>query len=283
MRKVLYVSLILCIAVLLYAGCKNKTRDASIPLSIFRVTYSDADQGGTVNAGDQLFIQFDRHVTVVTSNAVAFVFELASVSDDFGTGATWVHTSGHAVTVTLGTGAALTVDGSDIITSQIRFSETIPFGAIRDAAWLTSVGGGGFYVSMEGRLGYAAPILLSAIYDDVDVSGTLTENDTITLTFTGAVSTYVGNYWPWLTFIVPVNWDNLGTGAFALQTDVDEITITIGSGNPDLQIPGTHTVGNYVGTAPSGIDIAISMPAARITFDAGGVDINVPPTAVDIQ
>lgn len=283
MKKAAYVVLIICIVALVYAGCKDKTRAAGIPVGIFRVTYSDSDQANGVNAGDQLIIQFDRHVTTNVAQAVGAVFELSNGGDSFGTGATWVQTSGHAVTVTLGTGPVLTISIDDFVTSQVRINAAIPFGAIRDATWLTTATGGGVFSAIEGRVGYAAPVLLSAVYDDFDVSGTLTQGDTIVLTFTGPINTYVGNFWPWLTFIVPVNWDGLGSGALALQTGADEITITLGSG-AKLAIPLVHQVGVYAVDSPSGIDISISQPSGRITYDVGsGIEVNVPPMAIDIQ
>jgi hypothetical protein len=282
-RKVLYVSMILCFALLLYAGCKGKTKPVNVPLSIFRVTYSDSDQDGTVNAGDQLIVAFDRHVVTATGNPVASVFELSNVGDDLGTGASWVQTSGHAVTITLGTGPVLTASVDDYITSGIRVSETVPPLAIRDATWLTGMAGGGTWKSIEGRLNYAAPILFSAIYFDEDSSGTLTEGDSITLTFTGTVSVnFTGNYWPGWTFIIPVNRDRFGDWAYAVQATGDTVVIYVGNG-AKITVPGVHMVGDYVVDHASGIDIAINLPAGWIAYDVGGASVTVPPMALDIQ
>lgn len=281
MKKFLYVSLILCLAVLLYAGCKNKSNPVNVPTSIFRVTYSDNGTIG-VDAGDELFIAFDRHIQLNSADAAA-VFELSDVTDSFGASPLMEQTSGHAIRITLGTGPNLQLAIDDFVTSNIRVSATVPFGAIRDATWLTSMAGGGTWQSIEGRVAYHASRLQSAFYTDEDVSSSVTMGDTITLTFTDNISVNLtGNYWPGWTFIIPVNWDYFGTGAYALQTDLNEVTVTLGDG-ANLAIFGTHTVGTYVATAPSGIDMAINLGAGVVSFDAGGTAITVPPFALDIQ
>jgi hypothetical protein len=143
--------------------------------------------------------------------------------------------------------------------------------------------GGGSYKSMGGRLLFAAPVLFSAIYVDEDVSGTLTEDDTITLTFSKDIDVNtIGLYWPGRSFILPVDWDYFGSGALALQTTSNQVTIFIGSG-AKFAVPGTHVVGNYIVDSPSGIDMAIKMPAGLVTYDVGTSDETVPPYAVDID
>lgn len=279
MRKGFYVALILCLAVMLYAGCKERAKPVNAPMSIYRVTYSDSDQDGTVNIGDQIIVVFDRHVTVA-ANPVASVFELSA--GNFGASPSMASTSGHALTITLDTGATLTDDGSGIITSQIRVSATVPFNAIKDATWGTSMTGGGIYKSMEGCLAYAAPRLLSATYTDVAPPG-YGVGDTLVLTFTGPVNVnIIPAYWPGLTFVLPVSWDYFGNGATAQKTAADTFTITLGSGLK-LNELGSHTIGTYAVDSSSGIDIKINISSGLLTYTTTAGEMNVPPGVVDIQ
>jgi hypothetical protein len=282
MKRIVWITLAVCLLLTAYVGCKNKAKPISVPASIFRVTYSDSDQLGTANAGDQLFVQFDRHIVLGSSNPAA-VFEFSVGGDSFGTGATMVQTSGHALTITFGSSPVLTPSIDDFITSQIRVVENPPFNALRDATWLNQITGGGTWSSIEGRLGYAAPVLFSAIYVDEDASMGVSADDTITLTFTGDVTPFTaGLYWPGTTFILPVNWDRFGAGASAMKTNTAEITIYLGT-DAKVTVGGTHAIGQYLAESPSGIDIAIMMTSGYLTYDVGGIAVNVPPTAVDID
>lgn len=265
-------------------GCgKEKRGPARVPPTIHRVTYSDVDSSGTVNAGDTLIVAFDRHITV-TIYPVDNVFELSGAGDDFGSGATMEWTSGHAITITLGTDASLTASADGYITSQVRVVENCPVDAIKDSTWGTSVTGGGTFSSIEGRLGYAAPLLASAVYADTDTSGTVTQGDTVTLSFTGTVELFTSStYLPGRTFILPVDLDNFGSGATAQKTSPTTVVITVGAG-ATFDVPGTHTVGDYDVDSPSGIDIAINIENGLLTYNVGGAQgITVPPRAVDIQ
>ncbi len=283
MKKALLVSLIVGLAVLAYVGCKKKSEGIMVPMGIYRVTFSDENENAVADAGDIIIVQFDRHI-ILNTGTVANVFELSGVADDFGTGCSMVQTSGHALTIVLGTGASLQESVDGYITSGIRIVDTpIPSTAIQDATWLKPMSGGGSYKSMGGRLLFAAPVLFSAIYVDEDVSGTLTEDDTITLTFSKDIDVNTaGAYQPWRSFILPVDWDGFGSFPYALQTASNEVTIYIGAG-AKFAVPGIHTVGNYIVDSPSGIDIAIKMSAGLITYDVGTSDETVPPYAVDID
>jgi hypothetical protein len=287
MRKALYIALVASLVVMVYAGCKNKTKPVDVPVSIFRITYSDEDVSSDVNAGDLIIIQFDRHVTLSPSATdPAAVFEFFDGADSFGTGATlnMEQTSGHAITVTLGDTPVFIVNGEGFIGTQIRIHEDITPGALKDWAWNTNVIGGGAYKSIEGRTGTAAVRIDSAIYEDVDTSGTVTAGDTITVTFTGNVTVnYWNDYWPGWTFIIPVNRDYFGDSAKAdYSTGLDTIVITIGTG-ATLEIPGVHDVGTYAPDSASGLDIKIMLANGFLTYDADGTPVNVPPDVVDIE
>ena len=283
MRRALLVALIVSLAVLTYVGCKNKSEGIAVPMGIYRVTFSDENENGTVDGGDIIIVQFDRHI-ILNTGTVGNVFELSGGTDDFGTGCSMLQTSGHAITIILGTGAFLEESVDGYITSGIRIVDTpIPSTAIQDATWLKPMSGGGSYKSMGGRLLFAAPVLFSAIYVDEDLSGGLTIDDTITLTFSKDINVYKPYpYWPGRTFIVPVDWDYFGSHAYALQTASNEVTVYIGNG-AKITVSGIHTVGDYIVDHPSGIDIAIKMPAGLITYDVMTSDETVPPYAVDID
>ncbi|MCX7703801.1 MAG: hypothetical protein N2234_06860 [Planctomycetota bacterium] len=286
MKRALCLLLITSAAFLmLELGCgKEKVQPRNVPPSIERVSFTDENTNSAVDAGDKIIVAFDRHIIVAANLLTSSVFELSNPSDSFGTSPAITQRSGHALTITLGTSASLTVDGSNYITSQIRIKATVPFGAIKDMTWGTSVTGGGTYNSIEGRLGYKAPRLLSAVYTDVDSSGGLTQGDTITVTFTGNVSVFTAaTYPPGQTFVLPVDWDGFGSGAYAQQTAPNTVVITIGSG-AKFAVSGLHQVGVYGIDKPSGIDIAIKIANGRLTYDVGGgVKITVPPAVVDIQ
>jgi len=281
------VSILLSVVAVLFlleAGCgEEKTQPRNVPPSIYQVIFSDENANSSVDSGDKIIVAFDRHI-IVASNPVTSVFELSNGSDSFGTDPTMAQTSGHALTITLGGSPSLTVDSSNFITSQIRIKASVPFGAIKDATWGTSVTGGGSYSTVEGKVGYKAPRLQSAVYTDIDTSGSLTQGDTITLTFSGNVTVFTtATYWPGRTFILPVDWDGFGSGAYAQQTGPTTVVITIGAG-AKFRVSGVHTVGQYAVDSPSGIDIAIKIANGLLTYDVGGgVKITVPPTAVDIQ
>lgn len=288
-KKGLCVSLVLCLAILLYTGCKKKTQPIAVPISIVRVTYSDSDEDGYVSNGDQLIVQFDRHI-ILNSGNVDAVFDLSIGGDSFGTGASMLQTSGHALTITMGTGTPdfLATDMDGYIVSGIRVSEaagTMIPPAIEDASWHTGMAGGGAYTLIEGRVGYAAPVLLSAIYEDAALPAGLSKDDTITLTFTGPVDVNALSYFGANSrFVVPVVGDTFGWWPTAIQAVAGSDTVVINLGdNPDINTNGTHNVGTYTVDSASGIDIAIGMLTGYITFDVGGADITVPPTAVDID
>lgn len=284
MRRALLVSLIACLAVLTYVGCKNKSQGIAVLPGIFRVTFSDENENDAADAGDIIIVQFDRHI-ILNTGTVTNVFELSGVADSFGTtGLSLTQTSGHAVTIVLGTGASLQASVDGYITSGIRIVDNpIPSTAIQDATWLKPLSGGGSYTGMGGRLMFAAPVLFSAIYVDEDSSGTLTEDDTITLTFSKDIDVNtIGAYTPGRSFILPVDWDGFGSFPYALQTASNEVTIYIGSG-AKFAVPGTHVVGDYIIDSPSGIDMAIKMAAGLVTYDVGTSDETVPPYAVDID
>jgi hypothetical protein len=284
MRRALLVSLIVSLAVLVYVGCgKKKTQPIALPMGIYRVTFSDENENTLVDGGDVIFVQFDRHI-ILNSDIVTDVFELSGAMDSFGTtGLSLSQTSGHAVTIVLGDGASLeSADG--YITSGIRVSDTVtPPNAIQDATWLKSMKGGGSYKSMGGKLQFAAPVILSAIYDDEDGSGGLTIDDTITVTFSKDIDVNtLGAYWPGRSFILPVDYDYFGSHAYALQSATNQVTIYIGSG-AKFTVSGTHVPGDYVVDHPSGIDIAVKMSAGLITYNVGTSDETVPPYAMDID
>jgi hypothetical protein len=283
MKRALLVSLIVSLALLTYVGCKKKTEGINVPMGIYRVTFSDENENDVVDGGDILIVQFDRHI-ILNTGTVTNVFELSGAMDDFGTGCSMTQTSGHAITIVLGTGASLQESVDGYITSGIRIVDVpIPSTAIQDATWLKPMSGGGSYKSMGGRLMYAAPVLFSAIYVDEDLSGGLTIDDTITLTFSKDISVNtIGAYRPWRSFIVPVDWDYFGSNAYALQTASNEVTIYIGSG-AKFTVAGIHTIGDYIVDHPSGIDMAIKMPAGLVTYDVGTSDETVPPYAIDID
>lgn len=282
MRKVFYVCLILCAVLLVYVGCKKRTKSLSEPMCIYSVIYSDTNDIGTVGVNDELFVVFDRHITLA-SNPVDSVFELSGGGDSFGTGASMDQTSGHALTITLGTGASLQSFGDGTITSTIRVSSTVPWGAIKDN-WNTSMTGGGSFTTISGRLGYVAPIILSAVYTDVDASGTPTQNDTIVVTFTGDIDTSLtGGFPPGWVFILPVTWDHFGgSGVSAQKTAGNVITINVGAG-AKFTVNGTHAVGSYTVDSSSGLDVRIELTSGFLTYDAGGVAVPVPPCVADLE
>lgn len=283
MKKTVWIIPVLLLATfMLYAGCKGKAGAGDVPLAVHAVTYSDEDSSGTVNQGDLLIVAFNRHVLVSASTPVENIFELSSGS--LGIGPTKTQTSGHAITITLGNSADLSAYNDDVISDQLRVRSDIPATAVREEARpANSLPGGGTGTAIEGKLGYAAPRILSAVYDDYDGSGTITEGDLIEVTFTGQVTLDHTFYLPGRVFILPVTLDGFGSSAQISQSiPSTTVMITLGT-SAKMAVTGTHTVGTYSADGPSGLDIAIKIEDGLLTFDAGGDEFSVPPGVVDIE
>lgn len=292
----------LAFAVVSYAftsGCDNggdtkeKFEDVSSP-QVIAAVFTDADSSRTVNAGDQVAVIFNKAVS--TNSTTINDFHLAVTGDTLASATVAQVSDSTTITITLGLGDKLTVNGTYDMT---RISAGSPSGidvaannSITDAGGRTAVQSIFRGVDVRGHLEPFGPGIASAFYEDANHSGTVSSGDTLRVTFESAVSTLGGNAAD--CFTLAVSGDGFGTDAtFGPVTASTTVLITLGAGvvlTPD----GTFSSGNSSAGAPSGIAISSSIPKYAIyssenggtiepngTFDVGGSTVDpIPPELV---
>ncbi len=259
--------------------------------TVIDATFTDVNQSGTVDGGDELVLRFSQDVTI--GAPVLGDLDLPVAGDALGFGA--VFAAGVApdeMLVTLGQGATLTPDGLfDAAAtnagdpSGIDVSATITAGSIvsvsgLDAESSAAVDVGGFLPPPPPPP--PGPSVIAAVFDDRNGSGAVDQGDRITLQFDEDVDVGFGAAAPVAADLdLPVAGDSLGQGPAFASGASDEVVITLGSGatiTPDGAFDPNATIAGD----PSGIDIAAGIGAGRIVSSVTGSSAQ-PSAAVDVD
>ncbi|MFH1421391.1 MAG: hypothetical protein ABIH42_01545 [Planctomycetota bacterium] len=227
MKRFFFAATIFLFMVLfsLLVSCDKK---AGEKLHITRAVYSDNNVSGFVDAGDLVYVVFDRNITTsFGSYTPDDIFELSGSTDSFGiSGATIERHCTYAVRITLGAGASLSLDSSGFVISDVKVHTYLPVGVIKETATNTPIFAGGTYKNVAGRAGFAAPTIVSAIYYDSNENLGIDQNDLLVLQFSDAITTPEGIWGAFGVFELPVNFDTLGSLVVATKTTSNTVTIT---------------------------------------------------------
>jgi len=255
--------------------------------TIAAAVFTDVTKDG-VTAGDYIILTFNKNVTANNPTGANFVVPANNGADSLGTSPAFTQTGVNAnqLKITLGANPSLTIIGA--FSGATGTSSGININAPSATTIIDN--------QNQPAVPAAQPIDITGVVEsgpqisvsrwtDVDNSGTVSNGDSLSVTFNKAIVIPLPPPPPATAltrtlFNLPVSGDNFDFTTY-VKTGTYEITFTL-NGQARFIVPGVYSGNNNAGQ-PSGIDIiAGGIPANSITDISGNVAI--PSTSItDIQ
>jgi hypothetical protein len=255
--------------------------------TVVSAAYADTNNNGIVDAGDTVTIKFSKEV--VLKGTTASDFALPVSGDRFGAATVTSGANPTDVVVTLGQGAALTINGTfsasntkagapsgvGLATAQKTISDVTGVLAVSS----TPVDVGGFLTPPPPPPAFS---IVSATYADANANGQVDLGDTITLTLSDDVILGTGPNAPAASdFALPVKGDAFGQTAFVQAgAKTNQVVIKLGL-SPTITPVGTFSTTVVSAGSPSGIGVGSTLTAAKISSKTSGAALAGGPVDID--
>lgn len=243
---------------------------------ITSAVYTDSGTDG-VSQGDILLVTFNKDIVVNNPTSANFSLPANNGTDTLGTNPTFDKPANNQVRITLGASPKLTIVGTYTVpagkSSGININAAAPNpAAIKDTLDQNAVAAAN-PVDITGTV-LPGPIIVSAVWADVDNSGTVSATDTFEITFDKAIVIPLPAPPPptALTraiFNLPVSGDYFDFTTYT-QSGTNSVTFTLNA-SARFTVPGVYNNTNTAGS-PSGINIVTgTLPADCLTDVVGNL------------